>query len=317
MQANSNGKNVVIYGCGKMGAVYTNVLRGLGYRVYGMDIVPERIAAIGVEPWRGEQVVAGFVLTNTSARLSVIEILAEHTRTIFVEKPLALTMTEATAIQQLARAKNLRIGVGYLMNFSGAVQRIQELTEGGTRYVSDLKVYWGKDRTQDTRPSAGNDIDEMTHGVGLVRQLSRHPLELKYRHTGYAPYVNAEAQAKAAAQNPEFPLKPASDMTLVLQAGQCHAVLTSSFLLAHQVRTVHGVICEMDGTPEWAFAIEFDCGCESKLTLNHIGKAHAGCTTNERTGNRIADQVAAFLAGDHPLTTDVEAAIEIMAVTHG
>lgn len=138
---------VAIVGAGSMGTNHLRVLR---------DFEEGKVSVVGVaESYpdalaRTERIfhVPGFadyremieqakpnlvvVVTPTVTHFDVASFALEHGCHVLVEKPVAHTVAEATALVELARAKGVVFAVGHIERFNPAVRRLKQLLEEGT-----------------------------------------------------------------------------------------------------------------------------------------------------------------------------------------
>ena len=138
---------VAIVGAGSMGTNHLRVLR---------DFEEGKVSVVGVaESYpdalaRTERIfhVPGFadyremieqakpdlvvVVTPTVTHFDVASFALEHGCHVLVEKPVAHTVAEATALVELARAKGTVFAVGHIERFNPAVRRLKQLLEEGT-----------------------------------------------------------------------------------------------------------------------------------------------------------------------------------------
>lgn len=109
-----------------------------------------------------------FVLTNVPEHLSAINHLAccEDLENLFVEKPLILP-EQLSDLTSRIRRKELRVCVGYQMNFSMAVNALFAVMEKKQLIVCEGRGFWEKNRFDDHRPTTGN-LEEITHALCLL-----------------------------------------------------------------------------------------------------------------------------------------------------
>ncbi len=118
------------------------------------------------------------IATPTISHASIIRQVAGKVRNIFVEKPLADTLEEATLLARFAAEKALNVQVGFIERFNPTVQGLKQVLDKSERVISI-------DFTRTNKLSARiTDVD-------VVTDLMIHDIDL-------ALYLNGPARSVAA-----------------------------------------------------------------------------------------------------------------------
>lgn len=118
------------------------------------------------------------ICTPTVTHADYIRMVASKVRNIFVEKPLADTLEEATRVARFAVEKGLNVQVGFIERFNPAVQSLKQVLDKSERVISI-------DFTRTNKLSARiTDVD-------VVTDLMIHDIDL-------ALYLNGPARSVAA-----------------------------------------------------------------------------------------------------------------------
>lgn len=252
-----------------------------------------------------------FVLSNTPSHVSdITQLLALKYTHIFVEKPLGLSYAETVQLSQRNDIKH--IYVAYLMRFSGALHALRQWATAQQVSISHGHVEWGKDRTQEQRPSAGALEDESVHGMGILCDLFS---DASLRHIsavlGFDPYVIASIQQKAHSLDASFPLMPSSSVSIQMQFEHngvfSPASLCSSFLRLQRRRNLQATF--RNSTQCFQVEIDFDQPQGDHLRIFQQG---AALLDTHYPGNKIEQEITAFFAAvsgqvDARLTTFAQA----------
>lgn len=118
------------------------------------------------------------ICTPTVTHADYIRVVAGKVRNIFVEKPLADTLEEASRVARFAVEKGLNVQVGFIERFNPAVQSLKQVLDKSERVISI-------DFTRTNKLSARiTDVD-------VVTDLMIHDIDL-------ALYLNGPARSVAA-----------------------------------------------------------------------------------------------------------------------
>lgn len=140
-------------------------------QLYGVAGVSDVNLALGAAD-------AVVICTPTVTHADYIRLVADKVRNIFVEKPLAETLGEATAVARFAADQRLNLQVGFIERFNPAVQGLKQVLEKSERVISI-------DFTRTNKLSARiTDVD-------VVADLMIHDIDL-------ALYLNGPARSVAA-----------------------------------------------------------------------------------------------------------------------
>ena len=118
------------------------------------------------------------ICTPTVTHADYIRMAAAHVKNIFVEKPLAATLVEATEIAAFAKEKGLNVQVGFIERFNPAVQALKTVLDRTQRVIS----------LDFTRT---NKVSSRITDVDVVTDLMIHDIDL-------ALYLNGPASSVAA-----------------------------------------------------------------------------------------------------------------------
>jgi len=125
-----------------------------------------------------DTVEAVIICTPTVTHADYLLMVAGKVRNIFVEKPLADTLEEASRVAQFAAEKDLNVQVGFIERFNPAVQSLKQVLDKSDRVISI-------DFTRTNKLSARiTDVD-------VVTDLMIHDIDL-------ALYLNGPARSVAA-----------------------------------------------------------------------------------------------------------------------
>lgn len=125
-----------------------------------------------------DSVDAVVICTPTVTHADYIRMVAGKVRNIFVEKPLADTLEEASRVARFAAEKGLNVQVGFIERFNPAVQSLKQVLDKSERVISI-------DFTRTNKLSARiTDVD-------VVTDLMIHDIDL-------ALYLNGPARSVAA-----------------------------------------------------------------------------------------------------------------------
>lgn len=123
----------------------------------------------------GTEVDAVYVSLPPFAHGAIEHAILDAGKALFVEKPVALTMTEAQEIQDHVRQAGVVSCAGYQLRYSTAVQKAREVLQGvpiglviAIRLGSLPRTLWWRVQSK----SGGMLVEQHTHGVDLMRYLA-------------------------------------------------------------------------------------------------------------------------------------------------
>lgn len=321
---------ILVVGYGYMGKIYVGQLLKLGVpapNVLVVDRLPERASASTVD-YPGVQAYGYFasalelqprtalVLTNTPDHLSVLMALVNvGVQNIFCEKPVVLPQQREDLSRLLDRFHGV-FCVGYLINFSPALQRLREFIRTMNLQILKIDGRWGKDRTKDRRPSAGDLEDETTHPLHTALALISGTQDIKSVRVRadllHLPFVDAAQQQLQRQRDASYPTQPNSCSDVVLHVSvssrEIPVLIRSSFVSFEQERRIDVTLGDNDGNPSCIARLEFDVNGEDRLLTRMPGSTVLN-EVREPGKEKLGDQLSAFLthaAGGerHPLLTD-------------
>jgi 1,5-anhydro-D-fructose reductase (1,5-anhydro-D-mannitol-forming) len=124
---------------------------------------------------RHPDVDAVFVTSANSAHCPETLIAAEAGKHVIVEKPMALSVDEATKMIAACKAKNIRFMVGHMVRLSPLVRRIKSLIDSGRiGAVKGIRTEFWYDGRQSHRPWL---LDRVVAGGGPVFDIGVHCLD--------------------------------------------------------------------------------------------------------------------------------------------
>ena len=154
---------VALIGCGRWGKNIARVLAELGALRLVVDPAADKIkdyvSSLGADVTTdidaafcssidGVAIAAPAVDHYMLARRAI-----EHGKAAFVEKPLALHLDEASELQLLAKAKNLPLMVGHLLQYHPAFEKLKQVIADGeigeVRHISSNRLNPGAIRTEE------------------------------------------------------------------------------------------------------------------------------------------------------------------------
>ncbi|MBS0409749.1 MAG: Gfo/Idh/MocA family oxidoreductase [Proteobacteria bacterium] len=156
---------VALIGCGRWGRNIARALAGLGAlkvvadpaqdlagpiaRDLGVDAVADTAAVLA-----RSDIDAVAIAAPAARHAALVRAALAAGKHVFVEKPLALTLADAEACAEAARASGLTLMVGHLLQYHPAFRRLVEVVEegaiGAVRHVSSHRLNPGAIRTEET-----------------------------------------------------------------------------------------------------------------------------------------------------------------------
>ncbi len=243
-----------------------------------------------------------FVLTNSPTHLGILQSLCNTTvKHVLVEKPtvLACQRQEFKALFGVFKT----FATGFVINFSPALQELLDFMNNEQLYLHQGSARWQKDRSADSRPTAGDVEDELVHPAEALLMLLRQRGGVKAvsvrASVDHIPYVNEEVQVAAHAKDGSFPAKPPSNAMVVLKVdqesrGSVRLFLQSSFVGFDQDRRIEVLLGGFNGKPTHKAQILFDTPEGDVLSIAPMG----GQTTSRSVlpaKEKLGSMVVAFL----------------------
>ena len=180
--------SVVIVGAGRMGQTHVKGLEAvLDTRIVGVADVRLEAAEALAGPLGGQAFTdyremlsslkpdAVYVCTPSSDHLAQVSFAAEAGINVFVEKPIAATVTDAMAIADVVERSGILCTTGYQWRYNPATEAAREALGdlpvslfSGWWYWTIPLVPWIADR----RSGGGQIFDQCTHLIDLMRYLA-------------------------------------------------------------------------------------------------------------------------------------------------
>jgi UDP-2-acetamido-3-amino-2,3-dideoxy-glucuronate N-acetyltransferase len=172
------GKNLCrnFYGLGALAAVVDGTEKG---QATARSIAPEARITDDFDDILGDDQIQGIVLATpaeTHANLAVQAMSAG--KDLFVEKPMALSISDAEAMQKVALETDRILMVGHLLEYHPAVLKLRELIDtdelGKINYIYSNRLNFGKIRTEENAlwSFAPHDV------AVILRLLGKSPIEV-------------------------------------------------------------------------------------------------------------------------------------------
>jgi predicted dehydrogenase len=181
---------IALVGCGYWGKNLCRNFHALGALAAVVDatesgqstarfMAPNAIISDNIDAILGNDQIQGVALATpaeTHAELAIQVMRAG--KDVFVEKPMALSISDAKAMQQVAIDRDCILMVGHLLEYHPAVIKLRELIDSGElgkiNYVYSNRLNFGKVRTEE------NALWSFApHDVAVVlRLLGQSPLEV-------------------------------------------------------------------------------------------------------------------------------------------
>lgn len=140
-----------------------------------------------------DRVEAVLLATPTSTHVALALQALDAGRHVFVEKPVARALDEATQLRNAARAAGLVVGVGHVIRYFPEYRAIHEAIQRGDVGTPAVATFgrrcqqpdWSPDRWHtDMARSGGVAVDMLVHDVDLVRWYFGEPTEVYARVVG-------------------------------------------------------------------------------------------------------------------------------------
>lgn len=336
---------ILVVGLGQMGGYYINNLKISGFdesQIIGVDW-NEEARKKAAEKWSGMEVfseisdiseipkVAIVASTTVSHFQNIMYLIEAGVRYIFCEKPISMKMEESEEIMKAASKTGTEIFVAYLINFSGAVQRLTEIMVENDLILAELDSRWGKNRFGDSRPTPGALVDEIVHSLGVALSLLGVNQELEtvqaFKDLSYFEYADQEAQKKANQKDSSFPLKGITSSVFVRGRYETNLLcgifsIQASFILGRQARRISCVLTDKEGNLRLAVELNFDVKRDGgNFDTLDITEYEGNVVHPQEVfqNNKILSELQAFLAvvageKQNPCLTDINEAVKIQKI---
>lgn len=156
---------IAVIGCGAWGMNHVRVWHELGYLKAVCDVDFNRLKVIqerypGVETYtqveevlQHPNITAVVIATPASTHANLTFRSLEAGKDVFVEKPLALTVTEGEQLIKIAKQKKLILMVGHVLEYHPAIKALKELIGRGelgrVQYIYSHRLNLGRVRTEE------------------------------------------------------------------------------------------------------------------------------------------------------------------------
>ena len=185
---------VLVIGAGGIAFQHLNALKELGEEIYGiydLDLsrarnLASRYGTQAVED--AEQAIAQadcvFLLTPPSTRFGYMKMIRGKCKNVFCEKPMAITVEDALAMEQIAQEEDMTCMIGFTQRFRSGYQRLKELLDNGTLGEivqanvvrigpgpgsnGNLAESWRTDR----KYVCGMAIESLSHDIDFLQSLA-------------------------------------------------------------------------------------------------------------------------------------------------
>lgn len=159
----TNNLSVAVVGCGYWGKNLVRNFHQLGVLSNVSDIQDDVAVAVGRE-YNVPAIPLEYVLSDPSIDAVVISAPAVHhyelirrsisaNKHVFVEKPLALTISDAQKLKELVETTDRTVMVGHLLQYHPAYQKLKDICQqgllGDLRYIYSNRLNLGKFRTEE------------------------------------------------------------------------------------------------------------------------------------------------------------------------
>ena len=160
---NKNLKHIAVIGCGYWGKNLVRNMAELGALAAVADAYApnaeaqsklHNVPVLTVDDILADATITGVVIAAPAAQHASLATQAINAgKHVFVEKPLALTVADAQALEKLGKEKNKVMMVGHLLQYHPAYVALKALVEAGElgaiRYIYSNRLSLGKFRTEE------------------------------------------------------------------------------------------------------------------------------------------------------------------------
>lgn len=173
--------NIAVVGCGMWGRNIARNCAGLGVLAYVVDNSPARAAEFAQSfsadiasfaEVCADSSVHGVMISASAAAHEALAIEAlQAGKHVFVEKPMALTLASADAMNKAAKAANRQIMIGHLIRYHPAFQELQTQVNTGAigpiRHIQANRLAMGRIRSTESAL-----FDLCPHDLSLILALT-------------------------------------------------------------------------------------------------------------------------------------------------
>ena len=172
------GKNLCrnFYGLGALASVVDATEKG---QATAQSIAPDVLITENFEDILGDDQIQGIALATPAETHADLAIQAMQSgKDVFVEKPMALSISDAEAMQTVANETGRILMVGHLLEYHPAVLKLRELIDSGElgkiNYIYSNRLNFGKVRTEENAlwSFAPHDV------AVILRLLGQSPVEV-------------------------------------------------------------------------------------------------------------------------------------------
>ena len=185
-----NDTKIALVGCGYWGKNLCRNFYGLGALASVVDatesgqetarsLAPNAIITDNFDDILGDDQIQGIALATPAETHADLAIQAMQSgKDVFVEKPMALSISDAEAMQIVANETGRILMVGHLLEYHPAVLKLRELIDGGElgkiNYIYSNRLNFGKVRTEENAlwSFAPHDV------AVILRLLGQSPIEV-------------------------------------------------------------------------------------------------------------------------------------------
>ena len=185
-----NDTKIALVGCGYWGKNLCRNFYGLGVLKSVVDatesgqatarsLAPNSIISDNIEDILGDDTIQGIALATPAETHASLAIQAMQSgKDVFVEKPMALSISDAKAMQKVAHQTGRILMVGHLLEYHPAVLKLRELIDSGElgkiNYIYSNRLNFGKVRTEENAlwSFAPHDV------AVILRLLGQSPIEV-------------------------------------------------------------------------------------------------------------------------------------------
>ncbi len=186
--------STLVIGAGGIAHHHLNALKVLGEEVYGIYDVDqaraeELAAAYGTQAVTDVEEALShvdkvFLLTPPSTRLGYMQIIRGKCKNLFCEKPMAITVEDALAMEQIAAEEDMTCMIGFTQRFRSGYGKLKDLLDKGelgdivqANVVrigpgpgsnGNLSESWRTDR----RFVCGMSIESLSHDIDFLQALA-------------------------------------------------------------------------------------------------------------------------------------------------
>ena len=162
-----------------LGALSTVVDATVNGQVTARSIAPDILIADKLEDILGDNQIQGVALATPAETHAELAIQAMRAgKDVFVEKPMALSISDAEEMQKVANETGRILMVGHLLEYHPAVLKLRELVDSGElgkiNYIYSNRLNFGKVRTEENAlwSFAPHDV------AVIIRLLGQSPIEV-------------------------------------------------------------------------------------------------------------------------------------------